>query len=152
MDVGVQCRLCAQYKQYYEVINVKKKEGQERNLEHKIEQCFSLSFLEITLPKHVCLQCCDKVSSSFEFYEQVIQAQDYLKPSLVDLFDDENNQNDIKPEDDFINNRSDDDFNFMDSFPQDDYNEHSFTKQQVLQQSSGDEDSDFGKPLSAIKV
>lgn len=81
----IQCRLCAQFKDSSELIDVKNDEAVQIGLEHKILLCLNLTFTDdVFLPRSVCFYCCEKVSSSYEFKEQVQKAQELLKPCFFE--------------------------------------------------------------------
>lgn len=79
-SLGVQCRLCAEFKQEDYVLNIKDEKSTISALEQKIALCLDINFLDITLPSHVCHTCFERVSDSYEFREQVRKCQIYLIP------------------------------------------------------------------------
>ncbi|XP_044729589.1 zinc finger protein OZF-like [Chrysoperla carnea] len=81
---SLQCRLCAEWKLANELINIKEEEAINLNLELKIQQCLNLNFVNTQLPNNVCLLCCDKVGSTYEFQELVKKAQQCLLNSIAE--------------------------------------------------------------------
>lgn len=79
-SLGVQCRLCAEFKQEDYVLNIKDEKSTISALEQKIALCLDINFLDITLPSHVCHTCFERVTDSYEFREQVRKCQIYLIP------------------------------------------------------------------------
>ncbi|XP_044731085.1 zinc finger protein OZF-like [Chrysoperla carnea] len=84
MSAYLQCRLCAEWKLTNELINIKKEEAIQLNLETKIQQCLNLNFDNTQLPNNVCLLCCDKVGSTYEFQELVKKAQQCLLEAIAE--------------------------------------------------------------------
>lgn len=124
----LQCRLCGNFKNTSELLHVENSKSIELNLEYKISQCLPIEFSNAYLPKHVCLHCCEKVSSTYDFRQDVIKAQQVLKPIITDT-------QSIKSEISNVSIRNDPGENCSED-----------------EKPDGDDDSDFGKPLSVIKV
>lgn len=98
----LQCRLCAEYKLQAEIIHIKHTTAVELNLEYKIYHCLQLQFLETdSLPKSVCLSCCDRVGSSYEFTQLVQRAQETLRNNINEV---ENNRAPLSNNDEDVKN------------------------------------------------
>ncbi|XP_044731108.1 zinc finger protein 501-like [Chrysoperla carnea] len=82
MSACLQCRLCAEWKVGNELINIKDDKAIQLKLESKIQQFLSLNFDNLQLPNNVCLLCCDKVGSAYDFQELVKKAQQNLLDAI----------------------------------------------------------------------
>lgn len=133
----MQCRLCGNFKNTSELLHVQNSKSVELNLEYKISQCLPIEFSNAYLPKHVCLYCCEKVSSAYDFRKDVIKAQEVLKPIITD-------SQSIKSEISNLSIRNGTGENCSDGEDEKPDGESV--------NGDDDADSDFGKPLSVIKV
>lgn len=91
-----QCRLCANFMIPTELNRVKEFDG----LVIQIEICFNIKFIDDTLSNQVCKTCCGRVSSWYEYREQVLLNQKLLVPCRIDI----KNENRIKTEEGLARN------------------------------------------------
>ncbi|XP_044729591.1 zinc finger protein OZF-like [Chrysoperla carnea] len=84
MSACLQCRLCAEWKVGNELLNIKHDKAIQLKLESKIQQCLNLNFDNLQLPNNVCLLCCDKVGSTYDFQELVKKAQQSILEAIAE--------------------------------------------------------------------
>lgn len=84
MSTYLQCRLCAEWKEKNELININHEKAIQLKLVSKIQQCLSLNFDNLKLPENVCLICCDKVGSTYDFQELVKKAQQSILDAIAE--------------------------------------------------------------------
>lgn len=141
---NLQCRLCAEFKPLQDLLSIKNKDTVKLDLERKINECYNLTFEDLLLPKHVCFHCSDQVCQSFTFREKVLKAQENLQPCVnEELIFYSNETEQIKSE------YSENEGYVTQHFLELEANEDAGFKSE---EKSSDEDSDFQKPLSNLKV
>ncbi|XP_044733697.1 zinc finger protein 782-like [Chrysoperla carnea] len=77
------CRLCAELQPDYHLLKITDVKAVNMNLANKILHCYNVKITaDDILPRHVCLNCCDKVINAFEFHELVHKSQEFLAKQI----------------------------------------------------------------------
>lgn len=94
------CRLCAEFKN--DLIHFKDEVVINSNLFTKITECLHFDITEApdSLPQTVCIECCDKVRTFYDFVILVQHAQNILRESAETILKHEDEKEEIKVEGD----------------------------------------------------